>query len=45
VSVSFRFLKSKGVKESTTVIVPGVGLSRKDDSPKSGPGLWPVRLA
>ena len=44
VSVSWksRFLKSNGVKESTTVIVPGVGLSRKVDSPKSGPGRWPV---
>ena len=37
-----RFLKSNGVKESTTVIVPGVGLSRRIDSPKSGPGRWPV---
>ena len=44
VSVSWmsRFLKSNGVKESTTVIVPGVGLSRRIDSPKSGPGRWPV---
>src|SRR5271166_1634505 len=39
VSVSWlsRFLKSNGVKESTTVIVSGVGLSRRLDSPKSGP--------
>ena len=33
VSMSSRFLKSKGVNESTTVIVPGVGLSRRIDSP------------
>src|SRR6478736_1057113 len=45
VSVSWmsRFLKSNGVNESTTVMVPGVGLSRRLDSPTSGPARGPRR--